>query len=206
MEIIFASNNENKLREIRAKLTNGDIKIVSQKEAGFNLEVEETGTTFEENAILKAEAIFKLTNKPVLAEDGGLEVDELDGAPGVYSHRFAGENATDEDRRNKILTLLKDVPDEKRTARFKCVGCYIDENGEKHIFEGASEGKIGYEAKGNNGFGYDPIFISEDGAGRTTASMPISFKETYSHRARAVRQLTEFLRTHQSAGGERNEL
>lgn len=191
MEIIFASNNENKLREIRAKLKNGDVKIISQKEAGFNLEVDETGTTFEENAILKAEAIYNLTKKPVLAEDGGLEVDALDGAPGVYSHRFAGENATDEDRRNKILTLLKDIPDEKRTARFKCVGCYIDENGEKHIFEGITEGRIAYEAKGNNGFGYDPIFVCE--YGKTFAEIPAEEKNKISHRGRLIEKFVKYL-------------
>lgn len=191
MEIILASNNEHKLKEIRAKLKNGNIKIISQKEAGFNIEVDETGTTFEENAILKAETIYKLAKKPVLAEDGGLEVDYLNGEPGVYSHRFAGENATDEDRRNKILTLLKDVPDEKRTARFRCVGCYIDENGEKHIFEGISEGKIGYESKGTDGFGYDPIFICE--YGKTFAEISAEEKNKISHRGRLIEKFVKYL-------------
>ena len=191
MEIILASNNEHKLKEIRAKLKNGNIKIISQKEAGFNIEVDETGTTFEENAILKAETIYKLAKKPVLAEDGGLEVDYLNGEPGVYSHRFAGENATDEDRRNKILTLLKDVPDEKRTARFKCVGCYIDENGQKHIFEGISEGKIGYESKGTDGFGYDPIFICE--YGKTFAEISAEEKNKISHRGRLIEKFVKYL-------------
>ena len=191
MEIILASNNEHKLKEIRAKLKNGNIKIISQKEAGFNIEVDETGTTFEENAILKAETIYKLAKKPVLAEDGGLEVDYLNGEPGVYSHRFAGENATDEDRKNKILTLLKDVPDEKRTARFKCVGCYIDENGQKHIFEGISEGKIGYESKGTDGFGYDPIFICE--YGKTFAEISAEEKNKISHRGRLIEKFVKYL-------------
>jgi len=191
MEIILASNNEHKLKEIRAKLKNGDIKIISQKEAGFDFEVEETGTTFEENAIIKAEAIYNLIKKPVLAEDGGLEVDALDGAPGVYSHRFAGENATDEDRRNKVLSLLKDVPGEKRTARFRCVGCYIDEKGEKHIFEGISEGKIGYESKGDDGFGYDPIFICE--YGKTFAEITSEEKNKISHRGRLIEKFVKYL-------------
>ena len=191
MEIILASNNEHKLKEIRAKLKNGNIKIISQKEAGFNIEVDETGTTFEENAILKAETIYKLAKKPVLAEDGGLVVDYLNGKPGVYSHRFAGENATDEDRRNKILTLLKDVPDEKRTARFRCVGCYIDENGQKHIFEGISEGKIGYESKGTDGFGYDPIFICE--YGKTFAEISAEEKNKISHRGRLIEKFVKYL-------------
>ena len=188
---ILASNNKGKIIEMKEKLKNLGIDVISQKEAGVNIEVEEIGTTFEENAILKAEAIYKLTKKPVLAEDGGLEVDELDGAPGVYSHRFAGENATDEDRRNKILTLLKDVPDEKRTARFRCVGCYIDPNGQKHILEGVAEGKIGYEPKGYDGFGYDPIFICE--LGKTFAEISSQEKNSISHRGRMVNKFVEFL-------------
>lgn len=191
MEIILASNNEHKLKEMREKLKNVDIKIISQKEAGFDIEVDETGTTFEENAILKAETIYKLIKKPVLAEDGGLEVDYLNGEPGVYSHRYAGENASDEDRRNKILNLLKDVPDEKRTARFRCVGCYIDEKGEKHIFEGVSEGKIGYESKGNDGFGYDPIFICEYGT--TFAEISAEEKNKISHRGRLIETFVNYL-------------
>ncbi|MCR5147036.1 MAG: RdgB/HAM1 family non-canonical purine NTP pyrophosphatase [Clostridia bacterium] len=193
MQIIFGSNNENKLREIRTKIKDiENIEIISQKEAGFDIEVDETGTTFEENAILKAEAIYNLTKKPVIAEDGGLEVDFLDGAPGVYSHRFAGENATDEDRRNKLLGLLKDVPYEKRTARFKCVGCYIDERGEKHIFEGTAEGKIGFEAIGNDGFGYDPIFVCE--LGKTFAEISGEEKNAISHRGKLIDAFVKYLK------------
>lgn len=192
MKIILASNNQNKLKEIREKVKDLDIEVISQKEAGFDFEVEETGSTFEENAIIKAEAIYKLVKKPVLAEDGGLEIDYLNGAPGVYSHRFAGENATDEDRRNKILTLLKDVPDKKRTARFKCVGCYIDEKGDKHIFEGIAEGKIGQESKGYNGFGYDPIFVCEKG--KSFAEISSAEKNSISHRGRMIEKFVEYLK------------
>lgn len=191
MKVILASNNKNKLKEIKEKVQELDIDIISQKEAGYDFEVDETGTTFEENAILKAEAIYNLANQPVLAEDGGLEIDYLDGKPGVYSHRFAGENATDEDRNNKILTLLKDVPEEKRTARFRCVGCYIDPNGQKHILEGVAEGKIGYEPKGYDGFGYDPIFICE--LGKTFAEISSQEKNSISHRGRMVNKFVEFL-------------
>ena len=190
-EIILATNNKNKVEEMKEKLKKFDIDVISQKEAGFDIDVEETGTTFLENAILKAETIYKLSKKPALADDSGLEVDYLDGAPGVYSHRFAGENASDEDRINKMLNLMKDVPEEKRTARFKSVLCYIDLKGEKHIFEGIAEGKIGYESKGNNGFGYDPIFIYEDG--RTFAEMTKDEKNKVSHRGRAVQKFIEYI-------------
>ena len=190
-EIILASNNKNKLRELKEKLKKFNIEVISQKEAGFDIEVDETGTTFEENAILKAEAIYKLCKKPVIAEDSGLEVDFLDGMPGVYSHRFAGENATDEDRVNKVLDLLKDVQEEKRTARFKCVSCYIDENGDKHIFEGTTEGKIANEPKGTNGFAYDPIFICE--LGKTFAEVSSEEKNSISHRGRMLEAFIKFL-------------
>ena len=190
-EIILASNNQNKLREMKAKLGAFGIEVMSQKEAGINIDVEETGTTFEENAILKASTIYDITKKPVIADDSGLEIDYLDGAPGVYSHRFAGENATDADRINKVLTLLKDAPEEKRTARFHCCICLIDEEGEKHIFHGIAEGKIGYEPIGENGFGYDPIFIYE---GNTFAQLSGEEKNEVSHRGRAISQLVDFLK------------
>ena len=190
-QIILASNNPNKLREMKEKLGAFGIDVISQKEAGIDVDVEETGTTFEENAVLKASTIYDIIKKPVIADDSGLEIDALDGAPGVYSHRFAGENATDDDRINKVLTLLKDVPEEKRTARFRCCICFIDENGEKHIFNGTAEGKIGFEKVGENGFGYDPIFVYE---GKTFASLTSEEKNNVSHRGRAVKQFEEFLR------------
>ena len=188
--IIIASNNKNKISEMKEKLKPFNIDVISQKEAGIEIEVEETGTTFEENSILKAEAIFKLTNKPVIADDSGLEIDALNGEPGVYSHRYAGDNATDEDRINKILDLIKDVPEDERTARFKCVICYIDNEGNKHIFEGISEGKIGFNTNGNNGFGYDPIFIYD---GRTFAEMTKEEKNQVSHRGRAVSKFIDYI-------------
>ena len=191
MKLILASNNKNKLKELKEKLSKFDIEVISQKEAGFDIEVDETGTTFEENAILKAEAIYNEIRKPVLADDSGLEIDALGGQPGIYSHRFAGENATDEDRINKVLTLMKDVEEEKRTARFKCVGCYIDENGEKHIFEGCAEGKISNEPYGQNGFGYDPIFICE--LGKSFAEISREEKNKISHRGRMTDKFVKYL-------------
>ncbi|MBR3133324.1 MAG: XTP/dITP diphosphatase [Clostridia bacterium] len=191
-EIILASNNKGKLIELKEKLSKFGLNVISQKEAGIDLEVEENGITFSDNAKLKAEAIHNITKKAVIADDSGLEVDFLNGEPGVYSHRFAGPDATDSDRYNKILNLLKDVPDDKRTARFKCSICYIDEDGKIQFFEGVSEGKIGYEPKGDNGFGYDPIFISENG--KTFAELSQEEKSEISHRGRAVEKLVEFLK------------
>ncbi len=191
-EIIIATNNQNKVREMKQKLSAFGINAISQSEAGIDIEVEEIGTSIEENSTLKAEAIYNIVHKPVIADDGGLCVDYLNGAPGIYSHRFAGENATDEDRRNKILKELEGVPDEKRTARFKCCICYIDENGEKHYFIGVAEGKIGFVSQGSNGFGYDPIFHYEGGE-RSFAEFSPEEKNAVSHRGKALAQFVEYI-------------
>ena len=191
-KVILASNNKNKLRELREKLKIFNIEVISQSEAGYDIEVEETGTTFEENAKLKANAIFELSKMLVIADDSGLEIDALDGQPGVYSARFAGPNATDIDRINKVLTLMKDVPEEKRTARFKCCICFIDKDGIENVFEGIAEGKIGFEPKGDNGFGYDPIFIYT--TGKTFAEISGEEKNEISHRGRAVNKLIKFIK------------
>ena len=189
-QIVLASNNQHKLSEFKQKLQKLDINVISQKEAGYDIDVEENGTTFKENAEIKAKELNRLSGLPVIADDTGLEIDALNGMPGVYSHRFAGENATDEDRRNKVLNLLKDVDKENRTARFKTVICYIDENRELHFFEGIAEGIIGQEPKGNNGFGYDPIFIYN---GKTFAEMSSEEKNAVSHRGKAIEKFVEFL-------------
>lgn len=192
--IIFASNNKNKLNEIIAKLSKFGIKVISQSEAGINIDVEENGKTFAENASLKAEAIYNITKKPVFADDSGLEIDFLNGEPGVYSKRYAGENATDEERINKVLALMKDASQiDQRTARFKCAVCYIDKNGEKHIFEGVCEGYIATEPKGNNNFGYDPIFMYGD---KSFAEISKEEKNAISHRGKAINALVEYLKVH----------
>ena len=188
-EIILASNNAHKLKEFQEKLRNFNIEVISQKEAGFDIEVEETGTTFTENARIKAEAIYKLSKKPVISDDSGLEVDYLNGEPGVYSHRFAGPNATNKDRRDKILRLLENVEDEKRTARFKCSICYIDDKGEEHIFEGCCEGKIATEELGENDFGYDPIFLYGN---QSFAQISSEEKNEISHRGFAMKKFLEY--------------
>lgn len=195
MEIVLATNNKNKVKEISEKLKQFNIKVISQEEAGCDIEVEETSNTFKGNAELKAEAIYKILGKPVIAEDSGLEIDALNGEPGVYSKRYAGPNATDEDRINKVLDLMQDIEDEKRTARFKCVICYIDGNSEKHFFEGICEGKIIKEPIGENGFGYDPIFQYDT---RTNAQMSSEEKNKISHRGRAIDKLVKYIEEVQS--------
>ncbi len=135
MKLILASNNKNKLREFREILEPMGFDVISQSEAGANIEVEETGTTFEENAYLKAKAIYDMFHLPVISDDSGLEVDALNGAPGIYSARYAEEGK----RCARVLSELENVPDDKRTARFRCCICYIDENGNKNIVSGACE-------------------------------------------------------------------
>ncbi len=190
-KIIFASNNKGKIRELKDILSSLGIEVVSQREAGFDIEADETGTTFAENSAIKAKAIYELAKIPVLADDSGLCVDALDGQPGVYSHRFAGENATDEEKCRYILEKLENVSDEKRTARFICDMCFIDENGREYHAEGKCEGKIGREEKGNNGFGYDPIFVVGN---RTLAELEEAEKNQISHRAEALKKMKEILK------------
>lgn len=191
MKIILASNNKNKIVELKQILFPLGYEIISQSEAGVNIEVEESGTTFEENSMTKAKAIYEISKMPVIADDSGLEVDYLGKAPGVYSHRYAGENATDKDRCKKILNELDGVSDEKRTARFVCVISYIDSNGNASVMRGECEGFIGKEMKGDNGFGYDPIFMIGD---RSFAEISSEEKNTISHRANALKKLTEKLK------------
>lgn len=188
-QLVIASNNAGKLREIREILAPFGIEAISQRAAGFDAEVEETGTTFAENAKLKAQAVYAVLHHPVIADDSGLEIDALDGAPGVYSHRFAGENATDAQRMEKVLELLGDLPPEKRTARFVCVLCYLDENGKEQLFSGTCEGRIGTQPLGENGFGYDPVFCVGE---KTMAQMTEDEKNRISHRGNALSKLQEY--------------
>jgi len=191
MDLIIASNNQGKVNEFKDILKGFGYNIFSQSEKNIDIEVEETGTTFEENAILKAQAIFEKTHNCVLADDSGLEVEALDNAPGIYSARYKGLK-TDEELRKAILKDLEGKTNRK--AKFTTCICYINEAGEKHLFKGIWNGSISLKEEGTNGFGYDPIFISEDSNGKTTASMLIKFKETYSHRAKAVKMLLEYLK------------
>ena len=192
MKLIIASNNQGKVREYKDIFEPFGFEVRSQSEENIHLEVEETGTTFEENALLKARAIYDIAHCCVISDDSGLQVEALGGEPGLYSARYKGLE-TEHERRLAVLDGLKDK--ENRSARFVTCICFIDETGQEHLFTGIWKGEIAMKEEGTNGFGYDPIFISEDGNGKTTASMPLSFKETYSHRAKAVRELLEYLRT-----------
>ena len=192
MQLVIASNNPGKVREYKEIFGPSGFQVLSQGEAGIRLEVEETGTTFEENSRLKARAVYDLSRCCVIADDSGLEVEALGGEPGLYSARYKGLE-TEHERRLAVLDGLKGCANRK--ARFVTCICFIDETGEEHLFTGIRNGEIALQEEGTNGFGYDPIFISEDGNGKTTASLPLSFKEEYSHRAKAVRQLIAYLRS-----------
>ena len=191
MELIIATNNAGKVREYKEILEPLGYQVFSQGEKGIHLDVEETGTTFAENAYLKAKAIHDIAHCCVLSDDSGLQVAALGGEPGIYSARYKGL-PTEHERRMAILEGLRQA--ENRNARFVCSICFVDAEGCSHLFKGVWQGRIAMAEEGTNGFGYDPIFIAEDADGRTTASLPISFKETYSHRAKAVQQLLQYLR------------
>lgn len=192
--LILATNNAGKLREMREILEPYGFSVCSMREAGIQTDPEETGTTFAENAELKARAVYDVMRTPVIADDSGLCVDALDGAPGVYSHRFAGEGASDADRNRVLLSKLEGVPAEKRTARFVCCVCYLDAEGVAHFFTGKCEGVIGPEPRGENGFGYDPLFYVE---GRSLAERTAEEKNKISHRGSALRQLEAYLQKEQ---------
>ena len=192
MRIICATGNENKMREIREILGDLGLEIVSMKEAGISVDIVEDGETFEENAMIKAEAVSKLCDDIVLADDSGLEVDYLDKAPGVYSARFMGEDTSYDIKNQAIIDKLDGVPKEKRTARFVCAIAAVLPSGKKISTRGTIEGMIGYEIKGENGFGYDPIFYVEE-LGCTTAEISPEEKNKVSHRGNALRAMRKEL-------------
>ena len=190
MKLIIASKNKGKIREYKDIFEPLGFQVYGQDEANIHLDVEETGTTFEQNAALKARAIYKLSHCCVISDDSGLEVEALGGEPGLYSARYKGLQ-TEHERRMAVLKGLEGK--ENRNARFVTCICFMDETGEEHLFTGIWNGVIAEKEEGTNGFGYDPIFISGDGDGKTTASLPLSFKETHSHRAKAVKKLIAYL-------------
>ncbi len=189
--IILASKNAGKLREF-SKILPG-FSIVSMADAGLFEEIEENGSTFEENACIKAMTVWKATGKPSIADDSGLMVDALDGAPGIYSARYAGEGATDAQRMEKLLFELKEVPEEKRGATFVSVIAFVDETGVPHTFRGECRGVIGDSPKGNGGFGYDPIFYVPS-LGKTFAELSDDEKNANSHRGRALQLFAAFMK------------
>ncbi|MCX7834023.1 MAG: RdgB/HAM1 family non-canonical purine NTP pyrophosphatase [Ignavibacteria bacterium] len=192
MKLVIATNNQHKVNEIKRIVSLNEIELLSLKDLNLNIEIEETEHTLEGNALLKAEKIFKLTNLPTVSDDTGLFVDALNGEPGVFSSRYAGENATYDDNCNKLLSKLISVSAESRNAYFKTVVClFLKEDG-YYFFEGVVKGKVTNEKRGTNGFGYDPIFIP-DGYSLTYAEMPTDLKNQISHRAIAFRKLRDFL-------------
>ena len=192
MNILLASRNPDKLREIRSKVASLDVKILSPDDFPHLPEVEEDGETLEANAIKKALALCKLVNLPTLADDTGLEVDALNGAPGLYSARYAGPEATYGDNVNKLLQEMKSVPKSNRLACFRCVLAYVVKDDVK-IFEGRVNGLITFKAKGFNGFGYDPVFYVPE-EGKTFSELPLERKNEISHRGNALDAWVEYLR------------
>lgn len=193
MRILFATRNPGKLQEARWLFQRIGWEVVGLAEMCPDLFVPEDGRTYLENARKKAQAAFARTRMWCLGEDSGLEVDALSGAPGVESRRFAGENATDFERNRRLLEMLIALPDERRTARFRCVVCLIDPEGGEEVFEGVCPGKIAHTIRGISGFGYDPVFIPS-GYGFTFAELGVQVKNRVSHRARALEQVIDFLR------------
>lgn len=190
MKLVVASNNNGKIKELKQILSPFGYDVISQSEAGINIEVEETGNSFDENAALKAKAINKITGLATIADDSGLSVDFLDGAPGIYSARFAGENASDKDNNDKLLKMLSGIPKEKRNAKFICAIHFISEDGENISVQGQCSGQIGFSPVGEHGFGYDPIFIVGE---KSMAELSPEEKNKISHRAIALNKLTNEL-------------
>lgn len=190
--MIFATGNENKMKEIREILGALPLEILSMKEAGVSADIVEDGKTFEENALIKARAICKLAGEMVLADDSGLEIDYLNKEPGIYSARYMGEDTSYHIKNKSLIDRLEGVPDEKRTARFVCAIAAVFPDGKELVVRGTVEGIIGYEEKGENGFGYDPIFYLPE-RGCTTAELPPEEKNSISHRGKALRLMKELL-------------
>lgn len=194
--IIFATGNKDKMKEIRMIMKDMPIELMSMKEAGIEVDVEENGTTFEENALIKAQAVALAAKDKydaiVLADDSGLEIDYLDKQPGIYSARFMGEDTPYSVKNAELIRRLEGVPDEERTARFVCAIAAVFPNGTNEVVKATMEGIIGYEEEGGNGFGYDPIFILPK-YGCTTATLTPEQKNEESHRGKALRLMKDII-------------
>ena len=189
-KIIFATGNEGKMKEIRLILEDLGVEILSLKDTGIAFDIEENGETFEENAVIKAKAVMQATGALVLADDSGLEIDYLHGEPGVYSARYLGEDTSYRIKNQNLIERLEGVPDEKRTARFVCVIAAAFPDGRVLTARGTIEGMIGYEERGEGGFGYDPIFWLPE-CGCSTAELTMEKKNELSHRGKALRARKE---------------
>ena len=190
MQVIVATGNQGKLREFARIFAPFGIEVVAQGAVCPGLKVEENGTTFAENAFLKADAVHRLTGKAAVADDSGLCIDALNGAPGVYSARYAGEDTPYPEKIAKLLGEIQDVPPEQRTAQFVAHICYIDQNGKRLDARGVCEGTIGYEMRGERGFGYDPIFMVGE---KSFSELTDEEKDEVSHRGKALRELVRQL-------------
>ena len=198
-QIIFATGNEGKMREIRSILADLKVPVLSMKEAGISVDIVEDGESFEENAMIKARAVAAAgdSDSVVLADDSGLEIDALGKEPGIYSARYLGEDTPYEEKNRELIRRLEGVPDQKRTARFVCAIAAVLPAGREYTVKAAIEGRIGYEQKGQGGFGYDPIFYVPE-LGKTTAEMTAEEKNRVSHRGKALELMKEVLRKDES--------
>ncbi len=192
-QILFATGNNGKMKEIKRILEDLGMEICSMKEAGIFIDIEENGTTYEENALIKARAVAACTDKIVLADDSGLEIDYLDREPGVHSARYMGEDTSYTIKNANLISRLEGVPEEQRTARFVCAIAAVLPDGRELTTRATVEGRIGYEEKGQGGFGYDPVFYIPE-LGKTTAELTEDEKNEVSHRGKALRLMKEALR------------
>lgn len=192
MELVVATRNKGKLAEISRMLESTHIRVLGLDVFPEIGEIDEPGATFEENALIKAETVVRLTGRMTLADDSGLEVRVLGGEPGVRSARYAGENATDELNNLKLLKALTDVPPAERQAAFCCAMALVDPSGARQVFHGRVEGVILETPRGEGGFGYDPLFFVRE-YGKTMAELPMEVKNRISHRGQALRQAVEYL-------------
>lgn len=191
-KVIFATGNEGKMKEIREILGDLDIELLSLKDAEITADIEENGSSFEENAKIKAEAIRDLTGEIVLADDSGLEIDYLNKEPGIYSARYMGEDTSYHIKNASLIQRLEGVPDQQRTARFVCVIAAAFPDGTVKTVRATMEGRIGYQEKGENGFGYDPIFYLPE-YGCSSAEISMEEKNKISHRGKALRAIKDAL-------------
>jgi XTP/dITP diphosphohydrolase len=190
VKAVFASRNRHKLEQVALLL--GDVELIPLDDVAPDLVLEEPHETFEDNALAKARAVVVATGLPAIADDSGIEVDALGGEPGVRSARYAGEGATDRENNQKLVAALRGVPEDRRSARYKCVAVLVAPNGRSEIAEGSCEGCIVLEGRGSGGFGYDPHFVPE-GEQRTMGEIPLLEKLEFSHRGRAFRALAKKL-------------
>ncbi|CAN5760163.1 XTP/dITP diphosphatase [soil metagenome] len=197
-EVVLATGNQGKIAEIAAIMEGLPVSFITRDQMPPWQEIVESGDTYLENALIKARALVEFYGKPALADDSGIEIDALEGAPGVRSARFAGPGASDEDNNHRMAELLTGVPAEKRTARYRCVAVLVLPDGTVLDAEGTCEGRIALAPEGDNGFGYDPWFIpaeQPEGQGLTFGMLPLEFKHGISHRGKALRALAEKMAT-----------